>query len=46
MKMSFELLIFSIYMLGQNIDCGYMLELPQRGGSNKLVPIIYVLDQK
>ena len=23
------------HFLAQNIDCGYMLEAPQRGGSNK-----------
>ena len=25
----------SFYISAQNIDCGYLLELPQRGSSNK-----------
>ena len=25
----------SFYILAQNIDCGYLLELPQQGHSNK-----------
>ena len=35
--------IFLIF--AQNIDCGYTLEPPRRGGS-KQVPTIYVLEQK
>ena len=31
-------------LLIQNIDCGYSLESPQRGGSN-VVPTIYVLSK-
>ena len=34
---------FSYFCL--NIDCGYSLELPRRGGSNKY-PTIYVFEQK
>ena len=36
----FIFLIFALY----NIDCGYLLEPPQRGGSND-VPTIYVLSK-
>ena len=33
---NFQLKIFDIFLIfAQNIDCGYMLEPPQRGGSNK-----------
>ena len=33
------------YISAQNIDCGYSLELPRRGGSNEY-PQIYVFEQK
>ena len=36
-----KFLIFLLFLL-QNIDCGYTLEPPRRGGSNE----IYVLEQK
>ena len=33
---SFQLKIFDIFLIfAQNIDCGYTLELPRRGGSNE-----------
>ena len=32
---TFQLKIFDIFIIfAQNIDCGYTLELPRRGGSN------------
>ena len=37
--------IFFFHISAQNIDCGYSLEPPRRGGSNKY-PQIYVLEQK
>ena len=36
--------IFNI--IAQNVDCGYMLELPQRGSSNRYPQSIDVFDQK
>ena len=36
MKISrWKILIFFIFFSAQNIDCGYSLEPPQRGGSNE-----------
>ena len=35
----------SFHISAQNIDCGYLLELPQRGGSNEY-PHSYVFEQK
>ena len=33
---NFQLKNFDIFLIfAQNIDCGYTLELPQRGGSNE-----------
>ena len=33
---NFQLKIFDIFLIfAQNIDCGYMLEPPRRGGSNE-----------
>ena len=34
--LNFQWKIFDIFLIfAQNIDCGYTLELPQRGGSNE-----------
>ena len=33
---NFQIIIFDIFLIfAQNIDCGYTLEPPQRGGSNE-----------
>ena len=35
-KENFQMQIFAIFLsFAQNIDCGYMLEPPRRGGSNE-----------
>ena len=35
-NISFQKKIFDIFLIfAQNIDCGYRLELPRRGGSNE-----------
>ena len=36
--------VFNIY--AQNIDCVYMLELPQRGGSNKYPQFMFCIKYK
>ena len=42
---NFQLKIFHIFLIfAQNIDCGYTLEPPRRGGSNEYPQ--YVLEQK
>ena len=41
-----EKFCYTVFLIfAQNIDCGYTLELPYFGGSNK-VPTIYVLEQR
>ena len=36
MMENFQLKNFDIFLIfAQNVDCGYTLELPRRGGSNK-----------
>ena len=35
LKLSADFFIFCFLIFAQNIDCGYTLELPRRGGSNK-----------
>ena len=41
----FQLKMFDIFLIfAQNIDCGYSLEPPPRGGSNEYP--VYVLEQK
>ena len=43
---NFQIKISDIFHISaQNIDCGYSLEPPRRGGSNEL-PRIYVSEQK
>ena len=39
--------IFDIfYIFAQNIDCGYTLELPRRGGSNEYFQSIFLIKNR
>ena len=44
----FQLKIFDIFLiLAQNIDCGYTLELPRRGGSHEYKqPMFWIKNKK
>ena len=43
-KEKFQIKFFDIFHIpAQNIDCGYSLEPPRRGGSNKYPQSIFIL---
>ena len=44
---NFQLKIFDIFLsFAQNIDCGYTLELPRRGGSNEYPQSMFWIKKK